>query len=63
MSSTSTIDVPKDFISEQGMAEKIDKCVGTLRRWGRIGFGPKTVQAGQEHRLPRGRRLALAQWC
>jgi hypothetical protein len=40
--------IPAGFISEVAMAEKLDKCVGTLRRWGMRGYGPKRFKKGKE---------------
>jgi hypothetical protein len=39
--------IPAGFISEEEMSNRLDKCVGTLRRWGAIGYGPKRFKMGK----------------
>jgi hypothetical protein len=42
------IKLPEGFISETTMAERLDKHLGTLRRWGMIGYGPKRFRLGKQ---------------
>jgi len=42
------IKLPEGFIAEAAMAELLDKHVGTLRRWGQIGYGPKRFHLGKQ---------------
>ena len=40
--------LPQGFISEAAMADRLGKRVGTLRRWGMIGYGPRRFHIGKQ---------------
>jgi hypothetical protein len=42
------MNIPPGFISEFDMAVRLNKNVGTLRRWRSRGYGPKAFKRGKE---------------
>jgi hypothetical protein len=40
--------IPPGFISEEAQAKRINKSIGTLRRWRAHSYGPKSFKIGKE---------------
>jgi hypothetical protein len=41
------MNVPTGFITEQAMADRLDKTLATLRRWRAHGYGPRSFKNGK----------------